>query len=125
MKKARYYLDPQLSSRILPPPSAPAPVQGDRYPIWTDVITPPGADRSVEGRLEAEDVQDGGIRLETEPEAPDRMSPDGAPLQAPCPEPDPWREEPMDTEAASEDLAARMRRIARAAALDLDDGVEL
>ena len=125
VKKARYYLDPQLSSRILPPPSAPAPVQGDRYPIWTDVITPPGADRSVEGRLEAEDVQDGGIRLETEPEAPDRMSPDGAPLQAPCPEPDPWREEPMDTEAASEDLAARMRRIARAAALDLDDGVEL
>lgn len=121
-QKARYYEDPQLKARVLAPPKTDGP---SRTPRATDdwsalpVIAAPKPARSARG---SED-DDGGIRRE--PALPEH--------EQVAPEPDPptekefafLDEEADDDAARARAMSARMRGVARQAALDPDDGIAL
>ena len=123
-QKARYFKDPQLQARILPPPEARH--AGGRVPTtgpddWSTV--PPIAVASAGSSSQVADDADGGIRRE--PEIPEH--------EAIAPEhPTPAREEfaalddePDDDAQRAKQLQDRFRGAARQAALDPDDGIEL
>lgn len=121
-KKARYYDDPQLKARVLAPPKPDGPAHTLRATDdWSalPVIAAPKPARSARG---SED-DDGGIRRE--PALPEH--------EQVAPEPDPptekefafLDEEADDDAARARAMTARMRGVARQAALDPDDGIAL
>ena len=123
-QKARYFKDPQLQARILSPPEArhagePVPTAGPDD--WSTM--PPIAVASAGSSSRASDDADGSIRRE--PEIPEH--------EAIAPEhPTPAREEfaalddePDDDAQRAKQLQDRFRGVARQAALNPDDGIEL
>lgn len=125
-QKARYFKDPQLQARILPPPEAgqavvstPA-VRGDD---WSSA--PPIASNSAASTSKATDDEDadGGIRREPEiPEhediAPERLAHAREEFAA-------LDDEPDDDAQRAKQLQDRFRGVARQASLDPEDGIEL
>ena len=125
-KKARYYADPQLKTRIQAPPewradqSAPDKPQTDDWSGEAPIAAPkPRKKTSGDGSEDA----DGGIRRE--PELPEHED------IAPEPTPSAREEfaglddEPDDDAQRARQLQGRFRSIARQASLDPDDGIEL
>ena len=121
VKKARYYADRQLKGRVISAPELRGviPGAGDDLP-W--MASSPAADA-----LPSEPAMsdDGGLRLEQDPEAPDILGPTpvveelhGDPLGHDLDEDD-------GVAILPDDLESRMRRVARQAALDPDDGISL
>jgi type IV secretion system protein VirD4 len=126
-KKARYFEDTRLSSRVLPPPvltPTTAANSGDRSyqhtDDWTGLPAPSVvAERSVAGSF-SDDPENGGIRREPTlpdheaiiPEVRERMSEFAF-------------DEPADQLARERLLRRRFANVARQAALDPDDGLEL
>ena len=125
-KKARYYADPQLKTRILSPPdliaevAAPNELQRDDWSGRAPIVAPkPRKKKSSDGGEDA----DGGIRRE--PELPEHE--DIAPEPA-----TPAREEFAGLDDETDDdaqrarqMQGRFRSIARQASLDPDDGIDL
>jgi len=121
--KARYFEDGQLNARVLSPPSpvveAPASRTADDWSARPPITIPKtkhAADRSTG------DMEDGGVRRE--PDLPQHED------IVPAKEPDrtdefTFLEDADDETAQSRALNDRMRRVARQASLDPDDGISL
>ena len=123
--KARYYEDGRLKGRILAPPSARLQKSPPRSDDWSGRPVAP-VEASSEARSDIRDGSaDGGLRREPELAPPD-------PIPAPEPVFDEFAfdEEPdatgLDDEAQRiRQLGPRARALARQAALDPDDGLEI
>jgi type IV secretion system protein VirD4 len=122
-KKARYFADPRLRRRITPPPAnrgegeSPGLVQAARSDDWSALPPRPAPVAAPSSAGVA--AEDGGLRWEAEPEAPDCVAPEAP---TPTSEPELAIEDAADGLPA---LQARFRRLARQAALDPDDGLGL
>jgi type IV secretion system protein VirD4 len=125
-KKARYYADPQLKTRILQPPKLIAgptvsnELQTDDWSARPAIAAPnPGKKRSGD----TGENTDGGIRRE--PELPEQE--DIAPELTPSAREEFVRldDEPDDDAQRARQLQRRFRSIARQASLDPDDGIDL
>ena len=129
-KKARYYEDPRLNSRVLPPPkraAAEMPLQpvSDQWTALPVRNSPPNiqAQKADEG-AEGEDSANAGIRRE--PELPEHEQ------VAPEP-PKPAREFAFEEDEADQEQAAvknrvlrtHLRSVARQASMDPGDGIAL
>ena len=123
-KKARYFQDPRLTSRVLPPPVL-TKIAEVRSDDWSGLAAAASSKPGVTPQPYEEDTANGGVRRE--PELPDHVA---IVIEAPPPF-DPTREFAMIEDAsddASQQAAAlrqRMRGLARAATLDPDDGIAL
>ncbi|WP_306120933.1 MULTISPECIES: conjugal transfer protein TraG [unclassified Roseitalea] len=125
-QKARYFKDPQLQARILPPPASKGVIEGPaafKPDDWSSVapIAPDLANAS--GKATDDEDSDGGIRREPEiPEhediAPERPAPAREEFAA-------LDDEPDDDAQRAKQLQDRFRGVARQASLDPDDGIEL
>jgi type IV secretion system protein VirD4 len=121
-RKARYFEDPQLQARILPPPVSISPNVIDTAGATRRQGDDPWAEAIAAAAQSAEDPANAGIRRE--PELPEQEEVVLEPRK-------PVREfELPDDEApdASQDLQAlqrRTRRLARQVALDPGDGMDL
>jgi type IV secretion system protein VirD4 len=123
-KKARYFKDRHLSSRILPPPETAkaeaCPVNADD---WTDMVAKPAApsSQSLPSDGDEDDIENGGIRREPElPEHEDIVVP-----HRPITEFD-FEEPSVEDDAAQGRLwRDSMRAVARQATLDPGDGIDL
>ncbi len=121
-RKVRYYTDQRLAGRVTEPP-VPGKEEASRPSDWADLPAPGCVDAAPTGKAKPEDLQNSGIRQEPElPVEQDVVKP-------PTPKA-PSREFEFD-DGASEDAAVartqadRMRRDARQASLDPDDGISL
>ena len=125
-KKARYYADPQLKARVLPPPDLIAETKAlnelrtDDWSALAPIAAP--KPRKKTSSDPGEDV-DGGIRREPElPEdediAPERIAPAREEFAG-------LDDEPDDDAQRARQMQGRFRSIARQASLDPDDGIDL
>jgi type IV secretion system protein VirD4 len=125
-KKARYFEDGRFAARVLPPPtlvapSEPAPAGHDWSTPASGAVQPVCSEASADEET-SEDQANGGIRRE--PELP--LHEDVAPEPAPASDPFAFLdEEPDDQLVAQRAIDRRMRGVARQAALDPVDGMEL
>ncbi|WP_424986394.1 conjugal transfer protein TraG [Microbulbifer sp. S227A] len=121
-QKVRYFRDAQLTARIQKPPivEASAPVSSAGSDDWSclqPILPPPEAATNKPA-----DDADGGIRRE--PEIPEHE--DVAPeLPFPREEFAALEDEPDDEAQRARAMQTRFRNVARQAALDPDDGIEL
>ncbi|MBO6756389.1 MAG: conjugal transfer protein TraG [Roseibium sp.] len=125
-QKARYFKDPQLQARILPPPDCRRAVAvgfAANADDWSSA--PPIAPRPAASTSKATDNEDadGGIRREPDiPEhediAPERPAPAREEFAA-------LDDEPDDDAQGAKQLQDHFRGIARQASLDPEDGIEL
>jgi type IV secretion system protein VirD4 len=123
-KKARYFEDPQLQSRILPPPkwsraieavSQPGPARPARSDDWADsIVAPPPA--------QIEDPDNSGIRREPELPAHEEIVPE--PRQ-PAQEFELGEDEPDDDAQRLRVMQRQVRTIARQVSLDPADDMGL
>jgi type IV secretion system protein VirD4 len=120
--KARYYEDPQLQARILPPPTATTDAEHRCFATseaaydWTDAAVA----RSVNG--EAADMANSGIRREPELPRHEEIAPPPLP---PVREFEPFEDESDDDAQRVRALQRQARGIARQAALDPADNLGL
>jgi len=121
-KKARYYADPRLSGRIMPPPE-PVPDK-PRSDDWTGLVAAADPKAAAAILKKQEDGANGGLRRE--PELPDHVA-----IVKEIPPASPAQEFAV-TDDESDDAArqAAIRRqqardIARQATLDPSDGIDL
>ena len=127
-KKVRYFADPELSKRVLPPPKG-MPVNASPPDDWSSLapIETPAAPAafpiatSGDGGPDA-DAEEGGLRREPEIEAPDAVMSGSDEREFSF-------DEPGEMGAAEwerhDELQRRFRRVARQASLDSADGLEL
>ncbi|MER9136080.1 conjugal transfer protein TraG [Mesorhizobium sp. M0830] len=127
-KKARYFADPRLAERVLPPPKPGESKNTSRADDWTGASVPAAPEgNSLQSKpsigLQDEDPANGGIRRQ--PEIPEYE--DIAPEQTTQrdDEFDLDRDEPDDDAVRRRSVDQVMRRAARQAALDPNDGIEL
>ncbi|MET2830982.1 conjugal transfer protein TraG [Mesorhizobium shangrilense] len=127
-KKARYFADPRLAERVLAPPKPATTAGASRADDWTGTtVVPALGGHPPQSHLSAgtqdEDPANGGIRRQPElPEhediAPEQVAQHG-------------NEFDLDLDEADDDAVRRravdqvMRRTARQASLDPNDGIEL
>lgn len=123
-KKARYFEDARLQERVLPPPELPSvPVANPASDDWTSRVIvaankpAPNAASGAEG-----DLDNSGIRREPELPEHEEIVP---PPPTPAREFDILDDEPDIDAAKARALRSRMRMVARQAALDPNDGIEL
>ncbi|TPK95305.1 MULTISPECIES: conjugal transfer protein TraG [unclassified Mesorhizobium] len=124
-KKARYFADPRLAARVVPPPktgeaqkSAPHPDDWNRLPLLSEQGEPGAASGRDRG---SGDPSNGGIRRE--PELPEHE--DIEPKKPVEREFELDEDEPDDDATRRRALDRTMRQMARQASMDQDDGVEL
>ena len=122
-KKARYYVDPQLQMRILPPPTVTATADAERRSFLTseaayDWATSAMA-RSADGK--AADTANSGIRREPELQRHEEIVPKPRP---PVREFEPFEDADDDAQRVRA-LQRQARGIARQAALDPADNLGL
>ncbi|RWO96763.1 conjugal transfer protein TraG [Mesorhizobium sp.] len=127
-KKARYFTDLRLAERVLPPPKPGESKNTSRADDWTGASVPAAPEgNSLQSKpsigLQDEDPANGGIRRQ--PEIPEYE--DIAPEQTTQrdDEFDLDRDEPDDDAVRRRSVDQVMRRAARQAALDPNDGIEL
>jgi type IV secretion system protein VirD4 len=118
-RKIRYFEDAQLQSRVgLAGAVPPLPLPGDDWSGLTPIGAPAG--RAGKG---VEDGAEGGLRREPQPLFEDAVEPPPPEQEFRFGEDD---DDGDEGEAAQlRDVQRRFRRVARQAALDPDDGVEL
>lgn len=127
-KKARYFADPRLVERVLPPPKPGESKNTSRPDDWTGASVPAAPEgNSLQSKpsmgLQDEDPANGGIRRQ--PELPEHE--DIAPGRGPQRD----DEFDLDRDELDDDAVRRrsvdqvMRRAARQAALDPNDGIDL
>ena len=119
-KKARYYEDPQLQARILPPPTATAIADAGRQALsisedfhdWADAVVA----RAADGK--AADTANSGIRREPGLPRHEEIAPQPS---LPVREFEPFEDEPDDDAQRARAMQRQARGIARQAALDPAD----
>jgi type IV secretion system protein VirD4 len=123
-KKARYFEDPRLTERVLAPPAAsehadaPSPDDWEKLPI-SAVSTPQGLSSSSEPDI---DSANGGVRREPELPQHEEMISERAKS---APEFAFAEEDPDDDAVRARALLQQARGLARQAAMDPADGMEL
>jgi type IV secretion system protein VirD4 len=125
-KKARYFADPQLKTRILSPPDLIAEATTPNQTTTDDwsgraPIAAPKPRKKMSGGA-GEDA-DGGIRRE--PELPEHEDIAPEPAQSAREEFASLDDEPDDDAQRARQMQGRFRSIARQASLDPDDGIDL
>ncbi|TSE12239.1 conjugal transfer protein TraG [Mesorhizobium intechi] len=127
-KKARYFADPRLAERVLPPPKSET-AQGMSHPDdWTGTtVLPASEDNPQQSKpsmgLQDEDPANGGIRRQPEIPEHEDIAPERTTQRDN--EFDLDRDEPDDDAVRQRSVDQVMRRAARQAALDPNDGIEL
>lgn len=125
-KKARYYADPRLAERVVAPPGSGGVATSSRPDDWSDLPAtvpmnePPPSSDSIEA--DDEDAANGGIRRQPDLPEQEEIAPE-RPLQSD--EFDLDRDEPGDDALRRRAVDRVMRGVARQAALDPNDGIEL
>ena len=124
-KKARYFEDPRLTERVLAPPNvithggAPPPDDWSQLPVPAVSASPKVG---VSGAMQIDDPANGGIRRE--PELPEHEA--IAPEQAKAEPEFVFGEDESDDDAArARAMRQQLRSLARQAAMDPGDGMEL
>jgi len=121
-QKVRYFRDVQLNARIQTPPNIKGslPYGHSNTDDWSTLspIAPP--QKSV--KVQSAEDNDGGIRREPEIPEHEDVSPE---LPLPTEEFAALDDEPDDEAQRAKAMQARFRTVARQAALDPDDGIEL
>jgi len=126
-KKARYFADPRLAERVMPPPGASEAAKAySRANDWTGLPLPAAPDMPAQSASTSNADDDGpansGIRRE--PELPEHEDIDPQKLV-------PQYEFELDVDESDDDAIRRraidrtMRQVARQASLDQNDGIEL
>jgi type IV secretion system protein VirD4 len=139
-KKARYFEDPRLAERILPPPNSAEPRSQPKPDDWS-MLTPirpialakkgdpvteqfdPSATGTSPDRKADGDSANAGLRREPGLERHKDIAPE--PEKPPVNEFEPDRDESDDNAVRVGALARNMRQVARQAAMDPRDGIEL
>jgi type IV secretion system protein VirD4 len=124
-KKARYFEDTRLTERVLPPPAASEQGGAPSVDDWSLLPVPAvNAAREVRSLAEAQidDPANGGIRREPELPEHEEIVPE---QDKPAPEFVFGEDESDDDAARARALRQQARGIARQAALDPDDGMQL
>ena len=125
-KKARYYADPQLKTRILSPPdwiaeaTPPNQLTTDDWSSRAPIAAPKPRKKTSS---DAGEDADGGIRRE--PELPEHEDIAPEPAQSAREEFAGLDDEPDDDAQRARQMQGRFRSIARQASLDPDDGIDL
>lgn len=125
-KKARYYADPQLKTRILSPPeliaetTPPNQLTTDDWSGRAPIVAPKPRKKTSS---DAGEDADGGIRRE--PELPEHEDIAPEPAQSAREEFASLDDEPDDDAQRARQMQGRFRSIARQASLDPDDGIDL
>ncbi|MGX5843652.1 conjugal transfer protein TraG [Mesorhizobium sp. ArgA1] len=127
-KKARYFSDPRLAERVMPPPKLGGSKGASRPDDWSGLQTAnalPAAMRSepVVASPQEADADNGGIRRQPELPEHEDIAPERAAQNAN--EFDLDEDEPDDDAARRRSIDQAMRRTARQASLDPNDGIEL
>ncbi|RVD30959.1 conjugal transfer protein TraG [Mesorhizobium sp. M4B.F.Ca.ET.017.02.2.1] len=125
-KKARYFADPRLAERVLPPPRPEAVAGTSPGDDWTAVqaasepslVAPPLPADGLD-----EDPANGGIRRQPELPKHEDIAPERTTERVD--EFDLDRDEPDDDAVRRRSLDRAMRQVSRQAALDPNDGIEL
>jgi type IV secretion system protein VirD4 len=121
-RKARYFEDPQLQARILPPPVSISPNVIDTAGATRRQGDDPWAEAIAAAAQSAEDPANAGIRRE--PELPEQeevvLEPRKPVREFELPD-----DEPSDASQDLQALQRRTRRLARQVALDPGDGMDL
>jgi type IV secretion system protein VirD4 len=136
-KKARYYEDPRLTARILPPPELEridhdatpyAASNRDTEDDWCGLMArheKPAAEESVSAApSDDEDPANGGIRREPELPEHEAIAPE-EPILAAAPENFIADESDDDEATKARVLRGQARSLARQASMDPDDGIAL
>jgi type IV secretion system protein VirD4 len=127
-QKARYYEDRQLRERVLPPPAGERGMVGhpptddwSTRPLLADVL---GPNERIQGKPDqpVDDPANGGIRREPELPEHEEVAPERSP---PVPEFTFSDEEPDDEVQRASALRRQVSSVARQAAMDPDDGIDL
>ncbi len=125
-KKARYFTDPRLAERVLPPPkqdktTKPSPPPDD----WSElpVLTVQEAPTRAERRHDVADGDPANSGIRREPELPEHE--DIEPMKPLQHEFKLDEDEPDDDSTRRRALARTMRQVARQASMDRTDGIEL
>jgi type IV secretion system protein VirD4 len=139
-KKARYFEDPRLTKRILLPPKPDAEMPGPKPDDWSTLaatkpiapiktnnvaaeqIEPSVFNTSPDGNVDS-DPANAGLRREPGLERHKDIAPE--PANRPINEFEPDRDENDDDAVRRRVVTRSMRQIARQAAMDPHDGVEL
>lgn len=125
-KKARYYEDRRFTKRVLPPPDPQTRSPSPRGDGWS-TLSPRTPDPALLAEVEQaeRDAANGGLRRE--PELPEPVD-----IVSKTPEPRPvdefalMRDEtPVDAARQRQALRRQMRGLARQAAMDPNDGLDL
>jgi len=121
-RKVRYFLDAQLKARVIPPPDAAATTFRARTPTDDWSALAPIAAPAQEAVSGGAGDEDGGLKR-----APELAEHEDAAPQRASPEPDfPNLDDDSDADAArARALRNRFRTVARQAAMDPDDGMDL
>ncbi|MER8499429.1 conjugal transfer protein TraG [Mesorhizobium sp. M1142] len=127
-KKARYFADPRLAERVLSPPKSETAARISRPDDWTGKTVhsaPEGnpLQPKPSATSQDEDPANGGIRRQPELPEHEDIAPERAALRED--EFDLDRDEPDDDAMRRRAVDQAMRRAARQAALDPNDGIEL
>ncbi len=126
--KARYYEDPRLAERLFPPPGPENAKPASTAPHdWRDapVLTKPGQSETTAGPRAVPPIEDpanGGIRREPELAEHEDIAPDPA---KPPPEFEFGEDDPDEDAVRARTLRATARGLARQAAMDPGDGIDL
>ena len=124
-KKARYFEDPRLTERVLAPPAVSEQVDAPLPDDWSRLPSPAvGTGRGVSSPSETgtDDPANGGIRREPELPQHEEIVPEQA---KPVPEFVFGEEDPDDDAVRARVLRQQARGLARQAAMDPGDGLEL
>lgn len=125
-KKARYFADPRLTERVMPPPAPARTAHSRPSDDWSHLPVPDSMKPSVPGAPvdpASDDPTNGGLRREPELAQHESVTPE---REYPVPnEFDLDRDEPDDDAIRRRAVDRAMRRVARQAALNPNDGIEL
>ncbi len=135
-KKARYYEDPRLTARILPPPQLERPDRGAAPGAassldaddWCGLMArhekPAVAETVAAAPSDDEDPANGGIRREPELPEHEAIAPED-PISAPAPESFLAEDSGDDEAIKARILRSQARSLTRQASMDPDDGIAL
>ncbi|WP_019960588.1 conjugal transfer protein TraG [Woodsholea maritima] len=124
-KKARYYSDSQFKVRIIAPPEAKSSKREAGEDNDTDDWTnrpPIEAPAPAAKKSQSDEDSDGGVRREPDLPEHEEIAPETTPVRHEFAALD---EETDDEALRAKELQGRFRGVARQAALDPDDGIEL
>jgi type IV secretion system protein VirD4 len=124
-KKARYFEDPRLTERVLAPPAAREQSGAPSVDDWSLLPVPAvsaGREGDSSGETQIDDSANGGIRREPELPQHEEIMPEQA---RPTPEFVFGEEDPDDDVVRARALRQQARGLARQAAMDPGDGMEL